>query len=131
MRNNDFAASRGRFISDPGSSIKILYDPVLNEDQTITLVATGKVDIQEEIDSFAESVALETLINRFVNGENDALNRYKTMYLDLTQFPKTYADAMQSMVNAERGFDALPTDLKKNTIITGVSGFLSVELRNG
>ena len=89
MRNNVIAADRGRFICSSGSGIKDVYSPIVLEDGSIELKVTGQVDTDAEIDSYAESCSLEVILSRYANGDTSALNRYKPMYLDLAEFPKT------------------------------------------
>lgn len=112
MRNDDFARIRGRFCCDPGNPIKDVFDPVFNKDGTITLVKTGEINSDDEINSYAESCSIENILARYANGDASALNRYEPLYLDLTEFPTNYIEVMQHAINAERGFDALPVDIK-------------------
>ena len=48
MRNIDFAAERGRFITSSGSKIHNLYSPELQEDGQIVLKVIGKEDTDED-----------------------------------------------------------------------------------
>lgn len=102
-----------RFLSDPGSSVKSIYSPVLQEDGTIVLVETGKVDTQELMDIEADQCSLEAILSRYANGDLDALNRYEPIYADVSDLPKTYAEYLQHAINAENGFHRLPTEIQK------------------
>lgn len=102
-----------RFFCDPGSSFKTLYSPVLQEDGTIVLVETGKLNTQEVIDIEAEQCSLEVILSRYANGDLDALNRFEPVYADVSAFPKTYAEFLQHAINAENGFHKLPVDVQK------------------
>lgn len=102
-----------RFVCDPGSPCKPVYSPVLQEDGTIVLAETGKVNTQEMIDIEAEQCSLEVILARYANGDLDALNRYEPLYADVSDFPKTYAEYLQHAINAENGFHKLPVEVQK------------------
>lgn len=113
MRNNVFAAERGRFCCSSGSPVKPEFSPVVRDDGVIELVQTGEINTDEIIESYAQSCSLESILNRFKNGDQAALNVKVPMYLDLTQFPKTYAEILQLGIDAENRFNALPADVKR------------------
>lgn len=99
--------------SNPGDPIEIIYSPVVSEDGTIGLEESGKINIQEEIDSYEESCALENVIKRYVNGDTTALNQHQAKYGDFTQFPKTYAEVLQLQIDSNNLFNSLPVDIKQ------------------
>lgn len=96
----------------PGSPIKDLYSPVVNDDGTITLEKSGEENIAEYINSFAESTDIQTIVKRFTNGEINVLNQREGTYGDFTQMPKTYAEFLQKKIDAENVFKKLPLDVK-------------------
>lgn len=102
-----------RFLSDPGSGTKILYSPILQDDGTIVLVESGKVDTDEAMNIEAQSCSLESILTRYANGDIEALNRYEPIYADVSDFPKTYAEYLQHAINAENGFHKLPVEVQK------------------
>ena len=112
MRNTDYAEKRGRFITSPGSKIHKLYSPELQEDGQLVLKCIGTEDTDEIIASYYESTTLEAILARFANGDMDALNRYEPLYVDVTQMPKTLAEAQQKVINSKNAFDALPVEIK-------------------
>lgn len=113
MRNNEYSTKRGRMISDPGSPIHVVLSPELQKDGTLKLVPTGKENTDEIIASYYESTTLECILARFANGDMSALNRYQPIYMDITQMPKTLAEAQQKVINAEYAFQALPANVKE------------------
>lgn len=78
----------------------------------ITLVSVGKTDIFEYIQSFREETDISSLIQRAENGDLSAFT--SAVYGDFTDMPETYADALNFVLEAEREFNALPTDIKKH-----------------
>lgn len=113
MRNNLIAQKRGRFCCSSGDPIHVLYSPFVQSDGTIRLEAVGEENTDEKIESFAQSCSIEAILNRYINGDTDALNVNVPMYLDLTQFPKTYAEVLQLGIDAELRFNNLPAEVKR------------------
>lgn len=99
--------------SECGSDIKVLYSPVVNDDGIITLVPSGKENIQEIIDSHSDEVDINVLIARFQAGDTSVLNKRAGQYGDFTQFPKTYAEILQLEINSRNFFDSLPVEVKQ------------------
>lgn len=72
----------------------------------------GRIDVYSEIQSHAQSVDIHNIIDRFNNGDLAVLDNAKGYYVDLTQFPRTYAEMVQRMQDAEEYFNALPVDVR-------------------
>lgn len=100
-------------ISNPGNPIKKVYKPQVNKDGSITLVHDGYVNTDEEIQSYAESVDIENVIARYLNGDISALNKHIGQYGDFTNMPKTYAEVLQMQIDARNVFDGLPSEIKE------------------
>lgn len=113
MRNNDYSASRKRFLSSSGSNMHTLYEPSVAPDGTITLRKSGVEDTDAIIESYRLSTELSTILSRFANGETDVLDRYKGFYADLTEMPKDYRSALDSVIRAEGAFMVLPDEIRE------------------
>lgn len=112
MRCNSVAASRGRFITNHGDPIHVIYTPELQPNGVIKLVEFGKENTDEIIHSYYESTTLEAILMRFNNGDLSALNRYQPIYADISNAPKSLAEGLQAVINSRHAFDALPADVK-------------------
>lgn len=99
-------------VSNPGNPIKPVYKPQVNKDGSITLVVDGYVNTDEEIQSFAESVDIENIVARYLNGDVSALHQHIGQYGDFTNMPKTYAEVLQMQIDARNVFDGLPSEIK-------------------
>lgn len=88
---------------------QLKYD---KEKGTEVLVKIGIRNVQEEIQSFAESANITNIIERFVNGENDLLHSVDGVYADFRDTPKSYADYFKRVKEAEKIFDQLPENIK-------------------
>lgn len=98
----------------PGSGIKQLYSPKLQEDGTIQLVESGTDDLYAEIQSHRDSCDIHVLLKRYQLGDVEALSKVQGTYGDFTAMPKTFAEALNAMIAGEQMFNSLPVDVRKN-----------------
>ena len=75
-----------RFLSNPGSPVKILYGPEFDEKGRMNLVEKGRENLYDFIQSFKESVDIHVLLKRFSNGETDVLSQIQGFYGDFSEF---------------------------------------------
>lgn len=102
-----------KFVCDSGSRYRDVYTPDLKKDGTIELVVTGKEDLWELYNSYADSCDLNSLIERFEAGDVSALNRGNPVFLDLLGAPKSLAEAYQMNFRAEAAFEGLPAQIRE------------------
>lgn len=76
----------------------------------IVLMSAGKVDLYEQIQSYAEETDLALLVERAVNGD---LSVFKSaVFGDFTDMPQSYGEALNCVIEAEREFNSLPQEIK-------------------
>ena len=109
--------------SNGGSRFRQIREPLV-KDGKISVEVVGKEDLQDYINSFADSVDVDLIVARAVNGDPDALNQRQAMYGDFTQFPKTYAEMLDKMIQGQTLFESLPLDVR-NRFDNNVYTFLS------
>lgn len=85
---------------------------MLNDDGTIDLVPSAKDSIQEFINSFAAQTDMHYILAQLKNGNTSVLNRSPMMYGDFTDAPKSYAQALQMVIDGRATFDALPLSVR-------------------
>lgn len=108
--------------SNMGSRIREIREPVL-KDGKISVEVIGKEDFQDYINSFADSCDIASIVARSVT-EPELLNQRQGSYGDFTEFPKTYAEALQKVIDAKNLFDSLPQSNKDqfgNDVMTFIS----------
>lgn len=98
------------FFSCEGNQFEDLYDPIVQKDGSVLLVVTGKKDIQQEIQSYAEQTDMAYVLRMMSAGVYPERN--DLMYGDFTEAPEDLLDAMQMMLNAEKAFYALDLDTR-------------------
>lgn len=101
-----------RVLTNHGSRDKIVYGPVYDENGVLDLEVIGKEDFYGFIQSHKDSVDLKQILQRFANGDVSALSKVQGTYGDFTQFPSTYAEALNTMIQAEQTFQALPVETR-------------------
>lgn len=98
--------------SHPGNPIKQLYSGSYNERGQVELKEDGTEDLYAFIQSFAESTDIHAILRRFNNGEVDVLEKVQGFYGDVTEMPRTYAEALQRIADSEKVFMSLPVDVR-------------------
>lgn len=76
----------------------------------IKLVSVGKVDVYAEIQSHQGEADINNLIERAMAGDLTAFS--SAVFGDFTNFPESYADALNVVIEAEREFNHLPQEIK-------------------
>lgn len=101
-----------RFFTEPGKGIVNTYKMTVSEDGKQELAISGKDDLYASIQSYRDSVDINVILKRFVNGETDVLSRTQGTYGDFTQMPRTMAELQQRVIDAENLFNALPLETR-------------------
>ncbi len=104
--------ARDRIQTNPGNPIKQLYSGSYNERGQVELKEDGTEDLYAFIQSFAESTDIHAILSRYQNGEVDVLEKVQGFYGDITEMPKTYAEALQRIADSEKVFMSLPVDVR-------------------
>lgn len=104
--------ARQRIESNPGNPIKQLYAGSYNERGQVELKEDGTEDLYSFIQSFAESTDIHSILQRYQNGEVDVLEKVQGFYGDITEMPKTYAEALQRIADSEKVFMSLPVEVR-------------------
>lgn len=104
--------SHQRIFSNGGSPEHVLYSPVLDENGHLDLVESGVENIYDMIQSHKDSCDINLLVKRFAAGEIDVLEKRQAQYLDATQFPATYAEMLNNVIDGEKKFYELPVEVR-------------------
>lgn len=103
-------SNHGRVHTRPGSRIKPVYQARKTENGSIELVQTGEENIYDAIQAEREGCELTSILRRFANGETDVLSRTQGMYGDFTNFPTTYAEMLNKLIEGRAVFEGLPLE---------------------
>lgn len=105
--------SAERVSSDPGSRIKKKYSAYYDDEGRLQLEQVGTIDLYEEIQSYAESVDINTILARYAMGDAEVLQKTQGFYFDATEVPKNTADLLNKLMKAEYEFDKMPIEFKE------------------
>lgn len=110
-----FRTNYDRYVvhTNPGSPIKINYVGQVTKRGDIDVVESGADNLYMFIQSFADSCDINVLISRFNNGDTSALNQRVGQYLDVTDCPKSLADAFEMVQKASDIFAGLPIEIRR------------------
>lgn len=95
-----------------GSPIKTLYGPKFDGNGRMYLIETGKENLYDYIQSHADSVDIHVILKQFEQGDVSVLSRVQGAYGDFTQMPKTFAEALNTLIAAEQYFNSLPVETR-------------------
>lgn len=112
MFATQFTRQGERQFSTPGSGMKDTYKMHVDEDGKRELRKSGEYNLYADIQSYKDSVSIDYILSRFVNGDETALSRAQGIYGDFTEMPKTMAELQQRIIDAEDLFYQLPLDIR-------------------
>ena len=96
-----------------GEEDALIYSPSIDNEGRVTLEVTGKRNIRDFIDSFRDSCDINNIVARFNAGDSSALSRSQGAFFDATQLPHTYAEMLNTVINAEQTFNQLPLEVRE------------------
>lgn len=99
------------FFSSSGSPVKILYTPAL-VDGELVLNETGKFDIAEFINSYADTTDMAFILSRLSAGDSSVLNVQRGFYGDSSMLANDHRAALDTVISAQIYFDNLPQDIR-------------------
>lgn len=105
-------ADHPRVYIEPGDPDKVLYSPSFDSNGHMELKEVGKESLYQFIQSHKESCDIHVILARFAAGDTSALAKRQMFYADLTEFPTTYADVVNTMHGAEDYFTHLPVEVR-------------------
>lgn len=109
-----FYGNRGeRFLSSSGSSVVPEYQLHIDSKGVRSLKVVGQKDLYAEIQSHKDSCDVHNILKRFANGDTSVLDQRLGYFADATNFPKSYAEMYQRVVDGETFFNGLPVDIRK------------------
>lgn len=107
------ARERDLPFANPGERFVKTYQSNMGSDGILDLIEAEPFDLYESIQSHADSVDINLIISRFINGDVSVLNRREPMYFDATEMPKTYAEMYQKVIDAHNYFEQLPLEVRE------------------
>lgn len=101
------------FRSNPGDPVKVLYSPEFDKNGVMTLKESGRENLYDFIQSHKDSVDIHKILQRFEEGDVNALSKIQGQFGDFSQFPKTYAEMLNQVIEGENAFNGLPLEVRE------------------
>lgn len=99
--------------TEPGDKMKQTYRTKIDVDGKKKLVEDELIDLDEMIQSNEESVNINNIMNRYLAGDDSALDRAKAFYADVSRIPKNLAQMLELNNNAKQVFNGLPPEVRQ------------------
>ena len=100
------------FISASGSRKKKVYGPRF-DGKKLTLIETGEMDIQDEINSHAMECDMSYILSRLGMGDTSVLNSNSPIFADFHDLPSNFREVLDVALNTENIFNRLPVKVRK------------------
>lgn len=114
MRNkNAKIIDPNKFETCPGDPIHVLYAPTVLSDGSVVLEDCGKENTDDMIQSYGSTSDINYIVSRLLEGDESVLAQKQALFGDFTQFPKTYAEVLQTVINSEKRFNSLSPEIKQ------------------
>lgn len=95
-----------------GSGERILYTARLDEDGNVQLTESGREDLYASIQSHKDSCDIHVLLQRYADGDVDALTRVQGSFGDFTSMPSSYAELLNALIAGETYFNSLDVETR-------------------
>lgn len=103
---------RKRVFTEPGNEWHDTFTLRYDDNGVEYLETTGRINVQEQIQSYGESTDIHKILERYGNGDLAALNRKTPIYGDFSEMPKTLAGYLNLFRDAENAFAQLPSSVR-------------------
>lgn len=101
-----------RVYQELGSGDRVLYTARLDEDGNVLLTESGREDLYASIQSHKDSCDIHVLLQRYADGDVDALTRVQGSFGDFTSMPSSYAELLNALIAGESYFNSLDVDTR-------------------
>lgn len=96
-----------------GSRMKDVLSSKYDEDGVLVVEKVGEEDTYTTIQSFAESCDLNVLMNRYLNGDTEALNKVQGFFGDFAEIPGSWAEVLNIVNKGQENFEKMPAEFKE------------------
>lgn len=100
-------------VSEEGCGIVPLYRADYTKEGVLELKEDGEHDLYADIQSHVASTDIHMILDRYFAGDPEALNRVQGSYIDASEVPDNYHEAMSLLYNARKDFLTLPPEIKE------------------
>lgn len=95
-----------------GEAVEADYKEHFDENGVRSLVVDGQRNTYDEIQSHRDSVDINLIIKRYMNGDFTALDRANPVFMDISSMPSTFAEWLEAQARAKEYFYSLDPDVR-------------------
>lgn len=92
----------------PGERKRPVYQRKCETGKEAILVKVGESDLQDYIQSFADEVDVNRIVQRYANGDTSVLQRVQGVYTDVAGVPTDLTTAFETVSAARAYYETLP-----------------------
>lgn len=111
MRKPNRVSDVHNIFTCPGNRKKSLFTPRFNGTR-VTLVESGTLDIQDQINAYAPYTDIRYMLNRLKVGDMSVVKSVPALYGDFTSIPRSPVDVVNLLHDVQRYFATLPEDAR-------------------
>lgn len=106
-----FDFGSGEFKTASGEMFRDTYKAELGKDGQIELIQDGIEMTYEKIQSYKDSVDINTIVKRYAAGDTYALDQLSGVYGDFVSVPSSYMEVLNSIVEARSAYELKKPDI--------------------
>ena len=99
--------------ANSGSPIHVLLSPAIDDKGILHLKETGTENLYDYIQSHRDSVDIHKILQRFEEGDTSALPKVQGQFGDFSDYPRSYAELLNKVLEGEQSFNQLPLDVRE------------------
>lgn len=96
-----------------GAKIEYRHRAKMKTDGKRVLIKDQEYPIYEIIQAHREETEIERIVKRATEGDISALNAMNGVYADITDAPRSLAEAQALIIDAKNEFEKMPTEIKE------------------
>lgn len=112
MRFPTMYSEKKPFFSNPGSQFKDEKQLAIDDEGHEYLAVIGRTDVTALIQQDKDMVDIYTILDRYANGYEDALNKVQGFYADVSNLPSSFSEIMNMNIRGEMLFRQLPPEIR-------------------
>lgn len=101
---------RDRFYTNIGNPIVETFTGRYDKNGDLQLVSTGTENLYDKIQAEAAACDMDNILRRFANGDISVLSQSQGVYVDVSDAPMHFTDALNMVRSVEDAFGQLPAD---------------------
>lgn len=100
-------------LANPGTPEKVVFSGQYDDDGKLVVVPVGKINLYDEIQTYRDSVDINTILNRFAAGDDSSLQKVSGFFADVSELPNSYVGFFNLIEECRDFFMNLPSATKE------------------